>query len=424
MRRALWRKGRRDLRSHPGSSVLLVLVVALATVGIVAGIGQQAGAERKWDEAFARANGAHLVLYDKVDPAPAALLADPAIAAADQQVPQTRADLVRGAQRVPLTVRGTGSRIPTIGTPLQSTGRWLADGADDEIVVDRSVAISEGIHDGDELTLTGPGGQVELRVVGTALDLIDCFYPQCGSAPAWVSPAVVHQLDPELDRGAYLLPLRLRQPEQVATVGARLQGQFGAVIGGLNDWQDTRKDALNTNRFFSVFLELFGVVLLVAAGLVLSSSLSSRTLSQFREIGMLKAIGFTPASIIVLILAENAVLAAVGIGIGVIGGALLAPRLQLRFAEVLQGGGAVLEPATVVLAIVVVVVIVGVATALPAWRAGQVPASRAIAQGAAPALRPPLAPRPIGHRVSIWAPPSPPGSRTPSLDPYARRWPS
>lgn len=404
MVRALWRKARRDLGSRPGTSLLLTLVVAVATVGIVAGIEQRAGAEQKWDDAFDRANGAHLVLFDKADPPPAGLLADPAISASDRQVPVTRGWLTRGDERIPLSLRGTGATAPTIGTPLPFTGRWLAPTADDEVVLDRSVALGLGIRDGDELSVSGAGGERRLRVVGTALDLIDCFYPQCGSAPAWVSPAVVRQLDPTLDSGSYLLPLRLRDPQDVATVGARLQQQYGGFIGGLNDWQDTRKDALATNGFFSAFLGAFAVVLLLAAALVLSSSLSSRTLAQYREIGMLKAVGFTPSSIVALIVAENAALAAIGIVLGLVAGAFLAPRLQLRFSQVLEGGSSQLSIGSVELAVLAVVVIIGVATALPAWRAGRVPASEAIARGATPRRARPSRLARLAYRLHLGAP--------------------
>lgn len=384
MRRALWQKARRDITARPAASLMLILVIALATMGIVAGVGQRAGAEGKWDDAFARANGAHLALYLKTDQAPAGLLTDPAIEASDQPVPVTRGPLTRGDSDLSLSLRGTGARVPTIGTPLPFTGRWLADGATDEIVLDRSVALALEITDGDELVVRGPGSEHRLRVVGTALDLIDCFYPQCGSAPAWVSPEVVRDIDPRLEHGNWMLPLRLHDPADVGRVGARLQQDHGEQIVGLNDWQDTRKDALATNEFFGAFLGAFAIVLLLAAALVLSSSLSNRTLAQYRELGMLKAVGFTPASIVSLTVIENGVLAVVGIAIGLAGGTLVAPRLQLRFAEIIEGGEARLTPGAAVLATGVVVVIIGIATALPAWRAGHVPASLAIARGAAP----------------------------------------
>jgi putative ABC transport system permease protein len=143
-------------------------------------------------------------------------------------------------------------------------------------------------------------------------------------------------------------------------------------------------DALILNQFFGAFLASFGVFLLVAAGLVILSTVSSRVLSRYRELGILKAVGFTPRALTLLVLGENLALASVGATIGVFCGGLLAPVVQLRFAAVLERGSATFPAGVLAGAVAVVLVIVALATLLPALRAGRVPASRAIARGAAP----------------------------------------
>ena len=75
-------------------------------------------------------------------------------------------------------------------------------------------------------------------------------------------------------------------------------------------------------------------------------------------------------------------MAAAGASPGAVAGGFLAPLVQLRVAEVLERGDATFPPGILALAVAIVLVIVAAATVVPAWRAGRVPARRAIARGA------------------------------------------
>ena len=61
--RALWRAAAGDLRGRRLQTLLFLLVVAVAAAGITAGLAQQRSAAQRWDDAFERANGAHIALY-------------------------------------------------------------------------------------------------------------------------------------------------------------------------------------------------------------------------------------------------------------------------------------------------------------------------------------------------------------------------
>ena len=86
-----------------------------------------------------------------------------------------------------------------------------------------------------------------------------------------------------------------------------------------------------------------------------------------------------------LVLVEQLALAAVGVVVGFFVGGLVSPRLQLRVAQVLSAAGPSFPLSTFLVAAVVVAVLVGLATVVPAWRAGRVPASLAVTRGGAPA---------------------------------------
>ncbi len=381
--RAAWRAAAGDLRRRRPQAVILMVVVAVAAAGITAGLAQQEGAEQRWDESFARANGAHVALFGdratmrriRDDPqvvqaaGPSAILFDTSV-------------VHRGRPIDDVDVRAATRRRPAVATPLLHDGRWLRAGGAREVVVERSFALEEGIGPGDRLVLDGNGGKAGVRVVGTALDMLDCFYPDCSSATVWAPAAVLHRLDPR--RAESMLLVRIAKPAAVGAFESRIQRAHERGVTHVLDWKDTRGDALGLNRFFAAFLASFGVFLLVAAGLVILSAVSARVLATYRELGILKALGFTPGTLTMIVLGENLIVAAGGAVLGVTAGLLLAPSLELDVAEVLGGGRAPVTIGTVFIAVAAVLAIVCAATVLPAWRAGRIPASRAITQGASP----------------------------------------
>ena len=397
--RALWRIAVADLRGRRLQTLLLFAVVAVATAGITAGLAQQRSAADRWDDAFAQANGAHVALYG--DPGTLERVRrDPQVVQATGPEPVTWTTLVDGGDDVEdVEIRG-GDQLPEVGVPKLFDGRWLSAGDDREVVVERSFATDRGIE-GDRVWLRGERGELHAEVVGVALDLNDCFYPQCESQLFWATDATVQRLAGE-DVGALLV--RIADPEAVEAFESRAQARYGAGVRNFEDWKDTRADALVFNDFFAAFLAMFGIFLLVAAGLVILSAVSARVLARYRELGILKAVGFTPRALGLLVLGENLLIAAVGVGVGVVAGGLLAPSLQLRMAEVLERGRATFPVGVLVLAAVVVFAIVAAATALPAVRAGRVPASRAIARGAAPARARRSRLAPLAVRLHLGAP--------------------
>lgn len=386
MRRVLWRSAKADLFSRPAQTVLLLLVVLIAAAGITAGLGQRQSAASQWDAAIARANGPDITFYG--DAATLQRIAhDPAVRQAYGPVPIGEGThIVLGKEPFALPLRATAAQ-PTVGRPLIEAGRWLAGGitADQEIVLERSFALDKGIHTGDTVTVTGPGTVARLRVVGQTVDTIDCFYPQCGSQFGYVTPATMNRVAPATgtaDRVNMVL-LDLHDRARVGPFQSAIFDRYGRAVRGVNDWQDTRHDALSSNVAFAALLAAFALVLLLAAVLVIASSVMARVLARYRELGILKAVGLTPRAVSGLIVSEHAGVAAVGAVIGFVAGCLIAPSMQLKMTQVLGRGGVSFPMSSLLVTFLVVEVLVVGATLLPAWRAGRIPTSRAITQGAA-----------------------------------------
>lgn len=382
--RAILRTVAGDFRGRKLQTALLFLVVAVAAAGITGGLAQQRTVAERWDAAFADANGAHVLVIGQ----PAALrriASEPAVAASAGPFRSVWGTLGFGGRTVEeLEMRAAGPARARVGTPLLYDGRWLAAGRDGEVVVERDVAIDAGLTVGDRVNLAAEDRKpAAFRVVGIALDLTDCFYPSCESATAWASDEALRGLDAKAESSGSTLLVRLRDPAAVGTFASGIQARYGKRVTDIEDWENTRSDTLGLNLFFAAFLASFGVVLLLAAGLVVLSSVSGQVLARYRELGMLKAIGFTPRSLVGLVLGENLAVATVGALAGFAAGSVVAPQLELTVGEVLGGGGATFFVGIGLVALVLVLAMVAAATILPAWRAGRVPASLAIARGAA-----------------------------------------
>ena len=124
--------------------------------------------------------------------------------------------------------------------------------------------------------------------------------------------------------------LRLTDPDSVASFLAQIENLLHRdVIASHTDWRDVRESAVFGAQLNFVFLGAFGFFSILASVLVIASSISSTVLSQFRQIGILKAIGFTRAQIVGLYLGQYLVLGLIGTPLGMVLGTALSP-LPLR----------------------------------------------------------------------------------------------
>jgi putative ABC transport system permease protein len=354
--------------------LVLLVVVALASVAIVAGLSTQQQAGSRWDAAFAESNGAHVTITSDDPAALRRVAADPRVAARSAAYDVTfGVEVTRGARLVGETdVLAMGDRArPDIAKPLLRDGRWVRPGAADEAVVDRALALDEGIRVGDRLTLRQAGRTLPVTVVGQAVNLRDTFYPD-GDATVWLDPAGYDALAPRGEVRTVFL--RLGDPGAAEAFVADVSG-----VVGTSDWLDTRTDVLRAGSIFGTFLRVLGVFVMVAAAIVVAGSVATRVLARRRDIGLLKAVGVTPGQVTSAVVLAHVVVAAVGVLVGWLLGGLLAGELQLQVAEVLGSAGPVFDPGALLITLLVVEVLVVAATVIPARRAGRTPTTVALA---------------------------------------------
>ena len=91
------------------------------------------------------------------------------------------------------------------------------------------------------------------------------------------------------------------------------------------------------SRSVRVILTVYALLLLIVSVAVVAILTGARVSGQYREIGLLKAVGLTPRQVSTVFAIEAATLGLVGIVIGFVPGALMAPRLVAGAATTLLG---------------------------------------------------------------------------------------
>ena len=375
----------RVVRSGVGRRRVQTLVVALATLmavasAVVAG-ALMVASSAPFDHAFARQHGPHLIA--QVDGAKASV----AQLTATGRLPGVTASAGPYETVVVNAFDSEGIRLPELSVVGRTgpggavdhldlvAGRWAAGLG--EIVLPAAfpedifpLGFAVHVKNGPVLTVVG-----RARSVGKSGD-------------AWVVPGQVGALR---SSGA---PASMEMLYRFASAGTKAQLSAdraalaaalpqGALLG-TQSYLDTRFSADSDTAPFVPFLMAFGALGLAMSVIIVSSVVSGAVGSGLRRIGILKALGFTPAQVVRAYVAQALVPAAVGAALGVVLGNLLALPL-LGEAEQVYGSAGLSVAWWVDLAVpAAALAVVVVAALVPALRAGRLRTTEAIAVGRAP----------------------------------------
>lgn len=359
------------LRSRRRSGLAATfLVLVLAAVGIGAGFEVSRQGAPLLDQVAADADVAHLVLFGDAAAIEAAA-ANPDVVAWSGPFPTLDdLDLLAAGEEVPMQVTELGAPDVAVNRPPVKAGRWAASA--DEIVLDRSLAADLGIAVGDAATFRRGDVDTTFTVVGTAVNLTDCFYPQCEPGRAWVTEDGLARFDADdaVDGQGWL---RFDDPAEADPFVERAAAGGVTGITGTDSWLDTREDFLLLDRVFGAFVSAFGVFVLAVAAVVIAGSTAMRVVSQRREIALLGAIGATPRQVTASLLVESL---AVGLAAAVLGWFLagfLAPPLQLGLGRTLGPQDPTWSVVGLVVCVLIVSALLLVATVVPAVSAARRP---------------------------------------------------
>jgi putative ABC transport system permease protein len=353
-----------------GGLVATFLVLVLAAVGIAAGLTVARRGATLLDDAARETDVAHLVLYG--DPAAiASVAADPEVTRwSGPFATRDDVELVRAGAPVPMQLTALASPDIAVGRPLKRAGRWAT--AADEVVLDHSVGVDLGIDVGDDITVRVDGNETTLRVVGTAVNFTDCFYPQCDPGRAWVTPDGLARVGAP-DRTVAQGWLRFEDPAEADPFVQRIAASGVEGIRGTESWLDTRGDFLAFDRIFGSFVAAFGVFVLAVAAVVIAGATAVRVVAQRRQIGLLGAIGATPRQITAGLLVESLCIGVVASATGWFLGGFLAPALQIGIGRTLGAQGPSWSFGGLLISVAAIAVLLTIATLVPAISAARRP---------------------------------------------------
>jgi hypothetical protein len=307
--------------------------------------------------------------------------------------PVAWATLSRGTKTAGVAVEGRDQARAPVDQPLVTKGHWISGSGD--AVVEAGYAESLGIHVGDQISLNGK----HFLVVGSAVTAALSGYPSVqttlGASPfpdpglIWVSRAAARKLASATLPLSYLLNLKLSRSLPHAPKGVQ-----GVELGGGRLWhvgcpcsivssdeilhQDAKLIAVE-QRALTIGGWLLGLLAVASVAVLVGG----RMAQQERRVGLLKAVGATPALVAAVLLAEHLTLALGAAAAGLLIGWLAAPLLTDPGAGLLGSAGAPsITVSSVLLIVAVALAVATLATLLPTLRAARLSTVRALADAA------------------------------------------
>jgi len=409
---AALRKTIADLRRRKLQSAVIFLVVTLSVFAGTLALSLLVEANGPFDRAFQQANGAHLtVTFDSRQVSAAQLRSTanlPPVTSASGPYRSLGVPVSVGPGEQVLQIQGRERPDTTVDRLALEEGRWAQKTG--EVVISTHIA-GHGLGLGDLFISDSTTGMPSLRVVGIATAVAD-------PVDAWVLPAQLPVSLPAPIAGkpagyaTYSMYYRLTRASTDADINTATNAIAAAVPNGAivssQNYLEVKRQAGITEAVMIPFLLALSGFALVAAALIVANVVTGAVIAGARDLGIMKAVGFTPAQLAGVLLAEVLAPAVLGCVVGMPLG-ILASQPLIKDAATAFGlpvTFAVAGPADV-LCLLGALAIVTLAALVPSVRAGRIPAAQVIAgamsprTGASARVNRLFAPLPLGRAVTL-----------------------
>lgn len=270
-------------------------------------------------------------------------------------------------------VLGVPDGMSTVALPVRG-GRWLEPGDTNAIVLGQGRHLSAGTELGDRVTLSVEGRPSEWEVVG--------FVREIGGGGAYVPKAAFDKLYGATDAGK-MLRIRLTPGTDRTKAIETIESAFNAAALPVERSAPLTMlyEALVGHVEVPVRMIVAAAVLLAAiGGLGLASMMTVNVLERTREIGIMKAIGASPAMVLWIVLGEAVTIAVLSWLVAIV----VAAPLILAIGQLSAGmfGSALpfaLPLPALALWLGIILVIAAVASIWPASRASRLVVREALA---------------------------------------------
>ncbi|MEV5572431.1 ABC transporter permease [Spirillospora sp. NPDC052269] len=363
-------------------TLVLTLTTMLAVTASVMAAGLVVASRAPFDHAFARQHGAHLTArFDGSRATPDQLAATahaPGVTAAAGPFPVLTLRPFFGdnvdSEGPPLTVAGRPAPNGPVDDVDLVDGRWAT--AKGEIVID---ADGPPFGVGHKVTFRQSPGRPTLTIVGRARSI-------GRSADAWVAPVQLTALTSHAPE--YQMLYRFQHAGTNAEMTADRAAVTAAAprgsLTGAGSYLTIRHAAQRETGTFVPFVVAYGVLALVMSVLTIGVVVNAAVAAATHRIGVLKSLGFTPSQVVTGYVGKALIPAAIGTGLGVVFGNLLAIPAMRQEGNAYQTGSRTVAPWIDVVVPALALAAVAVTALIPALRAGRLRAAEAIAIGRAP----------------------------------------
>jgi putative ABC transport system permease protein len=387
--KAIIRAARGGLGGRRLQAVVIGLVVLVCTAASVLAVGILVDSHSPFDRGFAAQHGAHVAADMSLSAASSAQLAATShvsrVTAVAGPFPETTAAAkftipgVSGAGSIQVHLVGRSSPNGPVDDLTLKSGHWPA--APDQVVWSQAGPISGGIQIGSTVTFPEAPGSPTLTVVGFANSITN-------TADAWVLPAQIAALSSTGSQPQAQVLYRFSSASTATAINADESALKAALpagtVQGTASYLTVRTAEQSNVAIWAPFIIAFGIIALVMSVLIVANVVSGAVIAGTTRIGVLKAIGFTPAQVTGSYVLQVAVPALAGSVVGAVLGVLLAIPILSQNASV-YGVGSLSIPLWVEMAVPLVILgLTAVGAMLPALRAGRMSATQAIATGRAP----------------------------------------
>ncbi len=390
---AILSKAAGELRRRRLQTVVLAIILLLASSTGTMALTLLSESGRAFDDAFARQKGAQLIIGydaraatpDQLQPATAVLKPE----AVGGPWPNAGVRFLHGTSKFGLNLVGRSDPGGDVAVLQLAAGRWLQGPG--EIVITKSLAESKGISIGEGVIPLSVPDKTPLRVVGEVVDVQEAP-TEVMTQSAWVVPDQIAPLVSKVDHLDYQVYYRFSTAPTAADVDAARNRLEAVLPKGAIDYFVS---SLMTRQLFTIVnsvvlatLFAFSVFALGAVVVIIANIVTGIVIANYRDIGIMKSIGFTPGQVTGVLVAQMLFPALIGCLIGIPVGNLLSQPLLIRSASAMGiPSQTAVSPLLDLVALAGCLALVALAAAVPALRAGRLSAVKAIAMGTAPLSR-------------------------------------
>ncbi|MFK0048974.1 FtsX-like permease family protein [Streptomyces sp. NPDC090741] len=331
---------RSGVRRRKVHTLVTGLATMMAVTASVLGGSLLVASTGPFDQAFARQHGAHLTAQFDASRTTAAQLSASAHAAGVTAAsgpfqtatinPQGGSDLEipTGMSLPPMTVVGRADPGGPVDDVTLLQGTWVSGPG--------QVVLSSGYGSpvkrvGTTLRFPDLPGAPTLTVVGFAQSV-------SRTAGAWVAPSEIASLTAPGAAGGYQMLYRFAAAGTAAQIEADRAAVMAATpagaLAGVQSWLNTKEGTDRNTALFVPFLIAFGLLGVLMSVLIVGNVVAGAVGTGTRRIGILKALGFTPAQVVRSYMGQALIPAAVGTAIGALAGNALAVPVLSTTAQV------------------------------------------------------------------------------------------